>query len=199
MLATSEAELAPLPHHSHPPYTSPTPSHNLRALVTANAPAFVLPPRPTSPLQNYSADLLCSALAAAGLPPGDVLRVNDPRRPPFTVKEDVLPYCLFSDATRMFALPGTADVAGRRIVVATCGAAGALACPALAARQHLWLQVARGACAALSAAAAHAVLPHSIPVAAAAAVRCMCPMLARLQRCLERGTLRAGPRLSLTS
>lgn len=41
---------------------------------------------PLSALQNYSADLLCSALAAAGLHQGDMLRVNDPRRPPFTVR-----------------------------------------------------------------------------------------------------------------
>lgn len=46
------------------------------------------PPAPACPLppQNYSADLLCSALAAAGLGPGEMLRVNDPRRPPFTVR-----------------------------------------------------------------------------------------------------------------
>jgi hypothetical protein len=55
-----------------------------------------------------------------------MLRVNDPRRPPFTVKEDVLPYCLYSDATRMFALPDVAAVASRRVVIATCGAAGGL-------------------------------------------------------------------------
>lgn len=42
-----------------------------------------LPPSP--PLQNYSADLLCSSLAAAGLGPEEVLRLNDPRRPAFTV------------------------------------------------------------------------------------------------------------------
>ena len=36
-------------------------------------------------LQNYSADLLCSALAAAGLQPEELLRVNDPQRPPYTV------------------------------------------------------------------------------------------------------------------
>lgn len=44
-------------------------------------------------LQNYSADLLCSALAAAGLGTGDMLRLNDPRRPPFTVRA-----CLASPA-----------------------------------------------------------------------------------------------------
>lgn len=32
--------------------------------------------------QNYSADLLASALGAAGVPKQDLLRLNDPRRPP---------------------------------------------------------------------------------------------------------------------
>ena len=32
--------------------------------------------------QNYSADLLASALSAAGVLPADLLRLNDPRRPP---------------------------------------------------------------------------------------------------------------------
>lgn len=31
--------------------------------------------------QNYSADLLCSALAEAGVPKTSMLRLNDPRRP----------------------------------------------------------------------------------------------------------------------
>ncbi|EFN55641.1 hypothetical protein CHLNCDRAFT_133825 [Chlorella variabilis] len=60
---------------------------------------------PDARLLNYSADLLCSALAAAGLHQGDMLRVNDPRRPPFTVKEDVLAFCQYSEASRMFTVP----------------------------------------------------------------------------------------------
>lgn len=35
--------------------------------------------------QNYSADLLCSALAGAGVGGGEMIRLNDPRRPPYTV------------------------------------------------------------------------------------------------------------------
>ena len=35
---------------------------------------------------GYSADLLCSALAAAGMDPQDLLRLNDPRRPVVTVR-----------------------------------------------------------------------------------------------------------------
>lgn len=46
---------------------------------------ILVSPRALYTLQNYSADLLCSALAAAGLGTGDMLRLNDPRRPPFTV------------------------------------------------------------------------------------------------------------------
>ncbi len=58
---------------------SPTPSHRPFRRVS---PSFLLSP----PLQNYSADLLCSSLAAAGLGPEEVLRLNDPRRPAFTVR-----------------------------------------------------------------------------------------------------------------
>lgn len=36
--------------------------------------------------QNFSADLLASALATAGVPHCDVLRLNDPRRPANTVR-----------------------------------------------------------------------------------------------------------------
>ncbi|PRW57862.1 helicase MOV-10 [Chlorella sorokiniana] len=74
---------------------------------------------------NYSADLLCSALAAAGLGSGDMLRLNDPRRPPFTVKEDVLPFSTYDEATRMFGVEPEL-CRSRRVVVATCGAAGLL-------------------------------------------------------------------------
>jgi hypothetical protein len=38
------------------------------------------------------------------------------------VKEDVLPFCCYSERSRMFTAP--ADVAAWRVVVATCGAAG---------------------------------------------------------------------------
>ena len=38
--------------------------------------------------QNYSADLLASALGAAGVPPRELLRLNDPRRPPNQVLLD---------------------------------------------------------------------------------------------------------------
>lgn len=43
-------------------------------------------------------------------------------------KEDVLPFCMYSEASRMFALPSRADVESRRVVVATCCAAGEPLC-----------------------------------------------------------------------
>ncbi|KAL4430622.1 hypothetical protein ABPG75_005878 [Micractinium tetrahymenae] len=76
--------------------------------------------------QNYSADLLCSALAAAELGREEMVRVNDPRRPPFTAKEDVLPFCMYSEASRMFTLPTRAEVESRQVVVTTCCAAALL-------------------------------------------------------------------------
>lgn len=77
--------------------------------------------------QNYSADLLCSALAEAGVGPEEMVRVNDPRRPPPTVKEDVLPFCAMRDALRAFALPPALNLGRRRVVVCSCIAAGAKA------------------------------------------------------------------------
>ena len=42
--------------------------------------------------QNYSADLLASALRKAGVTAADMLRLNDPRLPPNQVR--ILPYSL---------------------------------------------------------------------------------------------------------
>lgn len=76
--------------------------------------------------QNYSADLLVSALAAAGIQPKQMLRLNDPRRPPPQAKEDTLPYCILDEDLRTFALPELQQAAKFRIVVCTCSAAGIL-------------------------------------------------------------------------
>ncbi|EIE26144.1 P-loop containing nucleoside triphosphate hydrolase protein [Coccomyxa subellipsoidea C-169] len=75
--------------------------------------------------QNYSADLLASALSAK-VPTSDMLRLNDPRRPPNQVKADVLPYCKLSEPVGAFMLPSSERVAAVRVIVATCGAAGIL-------------------------------------------------------------------------
>ena len=80
-------------------------------------------------LQAYSADLLCSALAAAGVTPAEMLRLNDPRRHPYTAKDEVLRFCCLDDATRMFSVPQ--DAWQRRVVVATCSSAGAPSPPSL--------------------------------------------------------------------
>ncbi|BDA50870.1 probable helicase MOV-10 at C-terminar half [Coccomyxa sp. Obi] len=75
--------------------------------------------------QNYSADLLASALSGK-VPVGDMIRLNDPRRPPNQVKADVLPYCKLSDTIGAFKLPAIDYLKAARVVVATCGAAGML-------------------------------------------------------------------------
>ena len=94
-----------------------------RPAPMGNAPGFGVRILLTAP-QNYSADLLCSALAEAGVGPDEMVRVNDPRRPPPTVKEDVLPFCAMSDALRAFALPSVLELGQRRVVVCSCIAAG---------------------------------------------------------------------------
>ena len=81
--------------------------------------------------QGYSADLLASALGAAGITRDDTLRIADPRHPPVQMKEDVLlSFSAFDDQLRAFELPEPAVVAAKRIVVMTCGAAGILRCGA---------------------------------------------------------------------
>lgn len=76
--------------------------------------------------QNYSADLLCSALATSGLGPDQLLRLNDPRRPPYSMKEDVTRYARINDETGMFELPPQTDLANYGVVVSTCAAAALL-------------------------------------------------------------------------
>ena len=81
--------------------------------------------------QGYSADLLASALGAAGVTRDDMLRIADPRHPPVQMKEDVLlSFSAFDDQLRAFELPEPAVVAAKRIIVMTCGAAGMLRCGA---------------------------------------------------------------------
>ncbi|GAB4815315.1 hypothetical protein N2152v2_002361 [Parachlorella kessleri] len=76
--------------------------------------------------QNYSADLLCSALGASGLGPNTLLRLNDPRRPASQVKADVLPYCWHDEASWLFLVPAPAMLQQYAVVVATCTAAALL-------------------------------------------------------------------------
>ncbi|KAK9834613.1 hypothetical protein WJX74_005750 [Apatococcus lobatus] len=81
--------------------------------------------------QNYSADLLCSALAAArqGLGPNKeprMLRLNDPRLPPNQTKDDVIKWSLLDESTRAYRLPTPEELVNCNVVVATCSAAALL-------------------------------------------------------------------------
>eukprot|EP00877_Chromochloris_zofingiensis_P007320 jgi/Chrzof1/2841/Cz12g00230.t1 len=82
---------------------------------------------------NFSADLICSALAAAGVPVADMCRLNDPRLPVVQAKADVLPYCLLDPELNSFILPKThknKDSCYRAlfnpIIIASCTTAGLL-------------------------------------------------------------------------
>ena len=81
--------------------------------------ARVLAAAPT----NFSADLIASALAAAGVKAGEMLRLNDPRHPPAQTKDDVRPFCRYDEATGYYRLPAADELRGAAIVVASCVAA----------------------------------------------------------------------------
>ncbi|KAK9829778.1 hypothetical protein WJX72_007868 [[Myrmecia] bisecta] len=74
--------------------------------------------------QSYSADLLCSAMAKAGITSKQMLRLHDPRHPPPQVKQDVLQFSMLDETVRAFALPSAEQVAGYSVIITTCGAAG---------------------------------------------------------------------------
>eukprot|EP00891_Asterochloris_glomerata_P007086 jgi/Astpho2/7086/Aster-x1407 len=76
--------------------------------------------------KNFSADLLCSALGQAGITKKAMLRLNDPRHPPPQVKSDVLGYCNLDTELGCFQLPQPDVLAGYRVIISTCAAAGLL-------------------------------------------------------------------------
>jgi putative helicase MOV10L1 len=77
--------------------------------------------------QNYSADLLCSALAAAGLSKTRLLRLNDPRRPPYSAKEDTMDFTSFNAESGLFEVPHSLEqLQSYSVVVCTCTAAALL-------------------------------------------------------------------------
>jgi len=74
-------------------------------------------------------------LAAASLSPpppalqgslqqGQLLRLNDPRLPVVQTLDAALPFCLLDEALGVFQLPSPWQLAGARVLVATCTTAG---------------------------------------------------------------------------
>lgn len=77
--------------------------------------------------QNYSADLLCSALAAANFSKTQVLRLNDPRRPPYSAKENTMDFTLFKTESGLFEVPQSLEqLQSYSVIVCTCTAAAML-------------------------------------------------------------------------
>ncbi|KAL4522814.1 hypothetical protein Ndes2437A_g07565 [Nannochloris sp. 'desiccata'] len=77
--------------------------------------------------QNYSADLLCAALAMAGLSKTRLLRLNDPRRPPYSAKEDTMDFTFFNDESGLFELPQSLEqLQSYSVIVCTCTATSML-------------------------------------------------------------------------
>lgn len=76
--------------------------------------------------QQYSADLLVAALSKAGIRPDEMVRLNDPRRPVYTVLDACFPYCIFDEKKRMFSLPIQKQYGTARVVVTSCASASLL-------------------------------------------------------------------------
>lgn len=69
--------------------------------------------------QNFSADIICSELRKKGINSKKMLRLNDPRRPIYSTKEDVLDYCCMDD-TGTFRVPGFRELDEFSVIVCTC-------------------------------------------------------------------------------
>lgn len=75
-----------------------------------------------SNLSTLPADLLCAGVASAGIQPGDMIRVNDPRSPPANSLQSILRFCLLNKELNVFKPPKEAQIAKARVVVASCTA-----------------------------------------------------------------------------
>lgn len=68
--------------------------------------------------QNFTADIICSELRKKGIDSKKMLRLNDPRRPIYSTKEDVLDFCCIDDAGGTFLVPDELDEYS--VIVCTC-------------------------------------------------------------------------------
>jgi hypothetical protein len=68
--------------------------------------------------QNFTADIICSELRKKGIDSKKTLRLNDPRRPIYSTKEDVLDFCCIDDAGGTFLVPDELDEYS--VIVCTC-------------------------------------------------------------------------------
>lgn len=69
---------------------------------------------------NFSADVIISELKKKGITGDCMLRLNDPRRPVYSVKDDVLECCLIDESSGIFRIPSSKEIGRYQIVVCTC-------------------------------------------------------------------------------
>lgn len=70
--------------------------------------------------QNFSADVLCSELLRMGLPKSKILRLNDPRRPIYEAKSDVLDCCIIDESCGIFQVPSKETMSRFQIIISSC-------------------------------------------------------------------------------
>lgn len=69
---------------------------------------------------NFSADVIISELRKKGVPSECMLRLNDPRRPVYSVKDDIIDCCIIEESTGIFKIPTAVEIGRYQIVVCTC-------------------------------------------------------------------------------
>lgn len=69
---------------------------------------------------NFSADVIISELKKKGVPVESMLRLNDPRRPVYSAKDDVLDCCSIDVSAGIFKIPSYEEIQKYQIVVCTC-------------------------------------------------------------------------------
>lgn len=71
---------------------------------------------------NFSCDVIMSELKRKGVSSNCMLRLNDPRRPVFSVKNDILDCCVIEESSGIFKIPSPQEIGKFRIVICTCAA-----------------------------------------------------------------------------
>lgn len=72
--------------------------------------------------KNFSADTMCSELAKRGISAQQMIRLNDPRRPCFTMRDDIMQYSITNDSG-MFEIPSVDRLKEYKVIVCSCIAA----------------------------------------------------------------------------
>jgi DNA polymerase III delta prime subunit len=72
--------------------------------------------------KNFSADTMCWELGKRGISVTQMIRLNDPRRPCFTMRDDIMQYSV-TNASGMFEIPSMCRLQEYQVIVCSCIAA----------------------------------------------------------------------------